>query len=233
MNCPSLQISVDLSSDLTAIRDFCAMCHRDVAQTISPLSLSLLSLLFPHQALPLQDRYRHHPSLLHSDSGLHYGNQLSVLASHQAVAEEYPFPLRLQVQEVLQILLMEVRWRWRFLPSVQHKPDSYVQFFDICAITTVSIHHNFIFLCLPSFVSCFTCLLLVLTLCFGLLGCLMHHVPCFHVPVTVPSLRREYRQEYFHFYGCFPFSLDLHLQFSIRFDNCKPPCFCPMFCVLF
>lgn len=62
-----------------------------------------------YQALPLQDRYRHHPPLFHGNSWLHDGNRLSVLPTYQAIAEEYAVPLRLQVQEDLKVLLVEVR----------------------------------------------------------------------------------------------------------------------------
>lgn len=71
---------------------------------------SFISFAFlTYQALPLQDRYRHHPPIFHSNSWLHDGNGLSILSTYQAIAEEYAVPLRLQVQEDLKVLLMEVR----------------------------------------------------------------------------------------------------------------------------
>lgn len=88
---------------------FC-VCKANVPHVTQWFPLSLFSPSLALQALSLQDRYRHHPPLLHSNSWLHNGNRVSVLPTHQAIAEEYLVPLCLQVQEILQVLLMEVRW---------------------------------------------------------------------------------------------------------------------------
>lgn len=71
--------------------------------------VSVSSIWFFFQALPLQDRHRNHSALLHGHARLHHGHRLGLHSAHPAAAEEHTVPLRLQVQEVVKVLLVEVR----------------------------------------------------------------------------------------------------------------------------
>lgn len=73
------------------------------------LVTSVSSIWFFFQALPLQDRHRNHSALLHGHARLHHGHRLGLHSAHPAAAEEHTVPLRLQVQEVVKVLLVEVR----------------------------------------------------------------------------------------------------------------------------